>query len=129
MRDSVVSRPDLDTESLYDKQWHHLAVVWNGTTRTLYLDGVLQSAATAAAAYRTPSGTVRFGARDDGNKDCVWTGDLDEVRFLPSAASADDRDRAAVRVGIGVEVAVADAGGVFAADGGDNGALPGLQIS
>ena len=89
VRDSAVSLPDLDTESLYDKRWHHLAVVWDGTTRTLYLDGVPQSAAAAGATYATPSGTVRFGARDDGNKDCVWTGDLDEVRFLPSAASAD----------------------------------------
>ena len=89
VRDSTVTRPDIETESLYDKRWHHLAVVWDGTTRTLYFDGVLQPAATAAAVYRTPSGTVRMGARDERNTDCVWTGDLDEVRFLPAVASAD----------------------------------------
>ena len=91
VRDSTTSRLDLDTESLYDKRWHHVAVTWDGTTRMLYLDGVLQTVAgaTASATYGTPTGTIRLGSRDERNTDCVWTGDLDEIRFLPSAASAD----------------------------------------
>ena len=89
VRDSVEHKKFLDTESLYDKQWHHVAVTWDGTTRTLYLDGVLQPVMTASAVYRTPTGTVRFGARSLNSTASVWTGELDEFRFLPSAASAD----------------------------------------
>ena len=93
VRDTVVTATDVTIESLYDKQWHHIAVVWDGTRRTMWLDGIPQPAFALNAKYGNVTGTVSLGARDLGsgnpNKDCIWTGDLDELRFRAAVSSED----------------------------------------
>ena len=91
-RTQSVTTADVNNEitSLYDKQWHYFVVRWNGTQRQVLIDGVVQNNFTANAVLSgNPTGTVRMGARDDSNADCVFTGDLDEMRYR-AACSSDD---------------------------------------
>ena len=78
-------------QSFFDAQWHHVAISYDGTRATVYVDGVAQSAFNAERKFSNPgSGNViRFGNRADSAPDCVWTGDLDEFRFRSAASSAD----------------------------------------
>ena len=89
VRDSTATIGTLTMDTIYDKQWHYLVVTYDGTTRRFYVDGVIQPNFTGSYTIGTPAGTVRMGARDDANKDCVWTGDLDEMRFRGACSSAD----------------------------------------
>ena len=89
VRDSKATIGTLTMDTIYDKQWHYLVVTYDGTTRRFYVDGVIQPSFTGSYTIGTPAGTVRMGARDDANKDCVWTGDLDEMRFRGACSSAD----------------------------------------
>ena len=68
-----------------------MAISYDGTRATVYVDGVAQSAFNAERKFSNPgSGNViRFGNRADSAPDCVWTGDLDEFRFRSAASSAD----------------------------------------
>ena len=89
VRDSKATIGTLTMDTIYDKQWHYLVVTYDGTTRRFYVDGVIQPRFTGSYTIDTPEGTVRMGARADDNKDCVWTGDLDEMRFRGACSSAD----------------------------------------
>ena len=89
VRDSKATIGTLTMDTIYDKQWHYLVVTYDGTMRRFYVDGVIQPRFTGSCTIDTPEGTVRMGARDDANKDCVWTGDLDEMRFRGACSSAD----------------------------------------
>ena len=91
VRDTAEKKANADV-SLFDKQWHYVVLRYDDAGRTLYVDGVLQSGFTASGILHNPltTGTMRMGARQDGaNADCVWTGDLDEMRFRAAASSAD----------------------------------------
>ena len=76
-----------DPDSIYDNAWHYLVVRYDGSQRTIWLDGKLQGSAVAATHTAPTSGLMRMGGRDPNNKDCVWTGDLDEMRFRASAST------------------------------------------
>ena len=87
---TAASLKTLTIPNIFDKQWHYLVVAYDGTNRRFYLDGVLQENFNLAAKINNPKASpVRMGSRDDSNTDCVWTGDLDEMRFRAAASSAD----------------------------------------
>ena len=77
--------------SIYDKAWHHLVLTFDGTERRFYVDGVVQPGFTANTTFNNPGNIdINFGCRaDSANKDCMWTGDLDEIRFRDAHSSAD----------------------------------------
>ena len=86
------SRPAV--ANIYDGEWHQVVAryVPNGdnATVTIWVDG--QQKCSITGKYTNPSTSsdkVYMGARINSNNDCVWTGDLDEMRFR-DAASSDD---------------------------------------
>ncbi|MBQ2623965.1 MAG: DUF2341 domain-containing protein [Kiritimatiellae bacterium] len=92
VRDDDFTTMPITLESIYDKQWHHLVLAYDATGRRFYVDGVLQrNFSSSVRKYTNPSAgwTMRFGGRSDTTTDCVWTGDLDEIRFFDGSLSAD----------------------------------------
>lgn len=57
--------------------WHHLAYTYDGTTHTLYVDGVAVDAETGPADQRTPT-SVWLGTLDGSRQ--MYGGMMDEVR-------------------------------------------------
>ncbi len=80
---------DLAIDSIYDKEWHYMVLRYDGTGRQLFVDGAIQPNFTQDRTYANPTGTVRFGNRNDSNGACVWTGDLDEIRFRDACTDDD----------------------------------------
>ncbi|MCO6500019.1 MAG: T9SS type A sorting domain-containing protein [Vicingus serpentipes] len=84
---------------LNDGNWHHIAAVYDGTDKYLYIDGVL------AATKNNPhqgaklgTGTTRYGFIGDGSEansfngsrnNIYYEGQYDEIRFSETAFSAD----------------------------------------
>jgi hypothetical protein len=65
--------------------WHHLAYTFDGTTHSLYLDGILVDAETVPADDRTPT-SVWLGTLDGSSN--MFKGDMDEVRVWTVTRSA-----------------------------------------
>jgi hypothetical protein len=66
--------------------WVHLAVTWNGTAVTLYVNGAQAATATMAAAFVMPS-AIHVGRRQDAQYN--WNGLIDDFCILDYAADAD----------------------------------------
>ncbi|NGP45520.1 serine/threonine protein phosphatase [Bacillaceae bacterium SIJ1] len=67
-----------------DDQWVHIAVVNDGKTQKMYLDGaeVLRNDASGAQGIETTGGPWRVGASQYGNElDAVFNGWIDEIRI------------------------------------------------
>lgn len=72
--------PDLivPTGNLADGQWHHVAATYNGTTRTIYVDGVVKGSDVPGVAHAVPNASnATIGSTNNGEYFC---GSLDEVR-------------------------------------------------
>ncbi len=66
--------------------WTHLAGVWNGTTLSVYINGVLDgSISVVGGAFNTTTNPVRIGANLLSE---AWTGKLDDVRIWSIARTA-----------------------------------------
>jgi hypothetical protein len=80
--DKVVS-----TASLTTNKWIHFAVVHNGTTVRIYLNGRLNASATSSLSYAVThnTNTFRVGALHAG---FVFNGKLDEIRIYNRTLSA-----------------------------------------
>ncbi|MCR9016482.1 LamG-like jellyroll fold domain-containing protein, partial [Aquiflexum gelatinilyticum] len=66
--------------------WMHVAVTFDGTKTTMYINGVEDNSATYAPVTIRPNTTnLQIGAWDGINR---WTGDLDEVRLYGRALSS-----------------------------------------
>ncbi|MBQ6925577.1 MAG: DUF2341 domain-containing protein, partial [Kiritimatiellae bacterium] len=87
IRDQKVKTATASIRSFYDKAWHLLTFRYGDGQRTFYIDGVLQPNFTETTTCPNPTGTIRFGSRDNSNSDCVWTGDIDEFRYRSAASS------------------------------------------
>lgn len=72
------------TKAVAGGVWHHLAYVYNGTSCSLYVDGVAQTGAGNATLNNTP--TCFFGALNNGTS--CFLGDLDEIAIYETALSA-----------------------------------------
>ena len=74
--------------------WYHVAVSWDGTTYSLYLDGVLVDSAASSAAYPSPGNTVFVGntAFDAGvsNIPGFFVGTIDEIAAYSRALTGDE---------------------------------------
>ena len=72
--------PDLivPTGNLADGQWHHVAATYDGTTRTIYVDGVAKGSDVPGVAHAVPNASnATIGSTNNGE---YFRGSLDEVR-------------------------------------------------
>ncbi|MFD2725639.1 choice-of-anchor D domain-containing protein [Hyunsoonleella rubra] len=74
-----------------ESKWHHVAVIYNSGTATLYIDGV---ADTSASSWPAPTATSRkflIAAADgyDPNTTDYFAGNIDEVRVWDTALTVD----------------------------------------
>ena len=64
--------------------WFHAAMTWDGTTKTLWIDGAPVKSATAAVVY--DNHPLTFGGDiDNGNLSSTLVGDMDELRVYDHA--------------------------------------------
>src|SRR5690606_38000361 len=69
--------------------WHNVAVIYNGTTATIYIDGVADTSATLTPpAASTHSFVVGAGGKGL-NVDAFFHGSIDEVRVWNTALTVD----------------------------------------
>jgi hypothetical protein len=71
--------------------WHHVVLTWDGTTLTLYIDGVALPTQTATRATVMDAHGFGIGAvinPDDGNSGGFFNGTIDEVSLYTSTLSA-----------------------------------------
>jgi hypothetical protein len=67
--------------------WHHVAGTWDGTTKRLYVDGVMVTSVAATLTYDT--GDIVLGADINGGAFALfWDGVLDDVRVYDRALDA-----------------------------------------
>jgi hypothetical protein len=79
------------TINLNDEQWHHIAFVKNGTTLTLYIDGLQNNTTTDnTTGTTTNSSALYVGSR--GNNTNYFKGEIDEVRIWGIAKTATEID-------------------------------------
>lgn len=76
----------VDSTSLLDGTWHHLAMVSSGSALSLYIDGAHSDTRSYAGTITTNNASVAIGADAAG----TWTfpGDIDEVRIQSVARTA-----------------------------------------
>lgn len=65
-----------------DDQWHHIAAVYNGTDKLIYIDGVLSTTQpNPHAGAALGSGNARYGYLGDGSESSVFNGTRNELYF------------------------------------------------
>ena len=72
-----------------DGAWHHVALVWDGSTRFLYVDGVEAGRRSASQMDRV-TGAQRFGAGPRLDSAQFWHGSMDDLRMYDRALSAEE---------------------------------------
>ncbi|MBO2012488.1 LamG-like jellyroll fold domain-containing protein [Hymenobacter negativus] len=77
--DLVVTTPDLSGH------WHHVAATFDGTTRTIFLDGVAVGSDTPGSHTVPSPSNLRIGSTNNGE---YFNGSIDEVRIWNVARSA-----------------------------------------
>lgn len=63
-----------------DNQWHRIGLTWDGTTRTLYVDGVIAAQDTQSSP-RSTYGDLNIGCGSDMATGSFWYGMIDDVRI------------------------------------------------
>ncbi|GAB3876197.1 hypothetical protein GCM10028824_33470 [Hymenobacter segetis] len=83
--DLIVTTPDLSGH------WHHVAATFDGTTRTIYLDGVAVGSDTPGGHTVPSPSNLRIGCTNDPSSGAnyeYFNGSIDEVRIWSVARSA-----------------------------------------
>lgn len=77
----------VSTSDALDQTWHLVTAAYDGTEMNVYIDGVLEAAASSSIADASPY-ALAFGAREDGsrNEDIL----IDEIQYYDEALSAED---------------------------------------
>jgi hypothetical protein len=75
---------------LTDERWYEIALVWDGTYRHLFIDGVEVAVDSRALANLSGSrGGLHFGAAAGLDAGAFWTGLIDEIRIYDRALLVD----------------------------------------
>ena len=77
------------TRTIDDGYWHHVAGVYNGSTISIYMDGVLDNSAPASGLIPTGSNLVWIGGRSNSPSTRGWKGLLDDVYVYSYGLNAD----------------------------------------
>jgi sialidase-1 len=67
-----------------DDQWHRVVLTWDGTNRTLQMDGV-EVARDTQPSLAASSGNLHIGAGKDLGTTAFWSGLIDDVRVYNRA--------------------------------------------
>ncbi|MDA1190693.1 MAG: hypothetical protein O3A46_03300, partial [Candidatus Poribacteria bacterium] len=78
----------VSTSTLNDGQYHHVALVKEGATMRLYIDGVLEDTETDSTGTSTNSTGLSFTIRGDDAR--AYGGDVDGIRLWSVAQTADE---------------------------------------
>jgi hypothetical protein len=74
--------PDLSVScapiNLLDGNWHHVAAAFDGTTRRIFVDGILKGSDTPGATHSVPNMNFKIGSTNNGE---YFNGGIDEVRI------------------------------------------------
>lgn len=70
--------------------WHHIVAVYNGTTATVYVNGVQAATGTPTGYVPSAGGTLAIGGRSDGS--FWWNGQADELAVYGKALTAEEVD-------------------------------------
>ncbi|MEY8848782.1 choice-of-anchor D domain-containing protein [Psychroserpens sp. XS_ASV72] len=76
------------TTSIPDDEWHHVAVIYDGTTVRIYIDGIEDSTANRTAPVDTTE-SFYIAAAGKGSPTQHFRGNIDEVRVWDIALSVD----------------------------------------
>jgi hypothetical protein len=74
------------TASYLDDAWHHVAITWDASTATIYVDGAAVNSLASACAAVSGAFSLKIGA--SGNLAQYFTGSVDDVRIYNRALSA-----------------------------------------
>ncbi len=78
------------SKTITDTSWHYLTAVWDGTTRSVYIDGVKYASDTQASALSNSSDTLYIGAIGSSPVAADFGGTMDEVKIYPFALTEDE---------------------------------------
>ncbi len=65
--------------SIADDAWHHIAVVFDGTNKSIFIDGKLDASTSVSGNLDTNGDAITVGG---------WTGSIDELRFWDTAVDS-----------------------------------------
>jgi beta-lactam-binding protein with PASTA domain len=74
----------ISDKPITDGQWHEVGLVWDGTSRTLYVDGTSVATDKAGAAASSKGG-LNIGAGKNLTAGTFWSGLIDDVRIYDKA--------------------------------------------
>jgi len=81
-----VPKPLVSESVVTDGQWHNVGFVWDGTHRSLYVDGIeVAKDATAQAALKPATGGLYIGAGKNLEAGTFFSGLIDEIRIYDKA--------------------------------------------
>jgi len=81
-----IPQPLSSQSVITDSQWHHIGLVWNGSRRFLYVDGVEVAKDTAALdALKYSNGGLHIGAGKSLDATSFFSGLIDDVRVYNRA--------------------------------------------
>jgi hypothetical protein len=75
------------TKNVDDGAWHHVVGVWDGTTKSTYVDGVLDTSCAASGTIATNSYDLGIGENFE-QPQRNWDGSIDDVAVYARALSA-----------------------------------------
>jgi hypothetical protein len=74
-----------------DGEWHHIGFVWDGSYRSLYVDGIEAARDTAAQnPLQSATSGLRIGAGNYLEAGNFFSGLIDDVRIYNEALTADE---------------------------------------
>jgi lysophospholipase L1-like esterase len=88
-RSTSVLPPLISETIITDADWHRVGFVWDGSDRTLYVDGVIVAEDTQSALANSNNG-MYIGVGKDVKLGTFWSGLIDDVRIYNVALSAEE---------------------------------------
>jgi hypothetical protein len=83
-----VPQPLVSESVITDGQWHNVGFVWDGTHRSLYVDGIeVAKDATAQAALKPTTGGLYIGAGKNLEAGTFFSGLIDDIRIYNRVVS------------------------------------------
>lgn len=68
-----------------DDDWHRVGLVWDGSERRVYVDGVVVAAELRSAGLQDSLNGLNIGCGKDLEPDTFWSGLIDDVRIYSEA--------------------------------------------
>jgi len=83
--------PLVSESVITDIQWHHVGLVWDGSYRALYVDGIeVAKDKNAQNPLNSTEGGLYIGASKDLDPISFFIGLIDDVRIYNQALTADE---------------------------------------